>query len=134
MKRGAMLVELLIALAVATMAIVGLVSLTTRSISTAGYSKRQSTATAYANQAMEWIRSEKNADWQAFSTHSGSYCLNSLVWTTGSCPKILDSGTFSRGVVISSPAPQQMQAVVTVSWSEAGKDFSAKQTTIFARY
>lgn len=130
-----MLVELLIALGVATLAIVGLVSITTRSISNAGYSKRQSTATAYATQAMEWIRSQKNTDWKNLTDHIGvTYCLNSLAWTTGSCPKVLDSGTFSRDAVISSPAPGQIQAVVTVKWSEASKDFSAKQTSVFARY
>lgn len=136
MKRGQMLVELLIALGVATLAIVALVSITTRSVSNAGYSQRQSTATAYATQAMEWIRSQKNTDWQTFSAHSGLYCLNSLAWTAGACPatKVLDSGTFARDVTISSPTPQQIQAVVTVSWSEASKDFSTKQTTIFSRY
>lgn len=134
---GSMLLELLIALAVATLAIVGLVSLTTRSISNAGYSKRQSTATAYASQAMEWIRSEKNADWQVFSAHSGTYCLNSLTWTvhTSCTAKTLDSNTFSREVVLTAPTAQQIQAVVTVKWRETGThDFSINQTTIFSRY
>ncbi len=141
MKFGQVLVELLPALGVAALAVTALVGVTTRSISNAGFSKSQSTGSAYATQAMEWIRSEKNADWQTFVTRVASlpYCINELVWPAqaGGCTASGLVGGFSREVkltVISATPPQQIEAAVTVSWSEAKRDFNSRQTTVFTVY
>lgn len=135
-----MLVELLLALGVAALAVVALVGVTTRSISNAGFSKSQSTASAYATAAMEWIRSQKNADWQTFVARVGqTYCINDLVWPAqaGSCTAKSLAGVFSREVkltVISAGPPPQVEAAVTVNWSEAKRDFKSRQTTVFTVY
>lgn len=139
-RLGQMLVELLIALGVATLAVMALVSITTRSISNAGFSKSQSTASSYATGAMEWIRPQKNSDWQTFVARAGqTYCINDLVWPAqaGSCTAKSLAGTFSREVkltVISAGPVQQVEAVVTVNWSEAKRDFTSRQTTVFTSY
>lgn len=135
-----MLVELLAALGVAVLAVTALVGVTTRSVSNAGFSKSQSTASAYATGAMEWIRSQKNADWQTFVARAGqTYCITDLIWPVqaGGCTAKTLAEVFSREVkltIVSAGPVQQVEAAVTVSWSEAKRDFTTKQTTVFTVY
>lgn len=122
MRKGEVMVELLLALAIAVIAIVALVAVTTRSIFTSGFSKRQSEATSYAQEVMECVRNKKNEDWANLSNGQAASCATTPV------------GVFGRTVTFSTLSPQQIQATVTVSWSESGKQYSSKQTTVFTRY
>ncbi|MDP1743653.1 MAG: hypothetical protein Q8L51_02580 [Candidatus Amesbacteria bacterium] len=120
------IIELVIALAVAMVAIVALIQSTTKSISNSTYSKSQTTANQLATEAVEWLRSEKNKSWPDFSAKNGTYCFNTLDWnTTGVCT----TGEFKRDLVKTGD-----NLTVTVTWDEKGKPFSVKQDITFGRY
>lgn len=80
------LIELTIALAVAMVAILGLIQSATKSVSNSTFSQNQSQATNNITQAVEWLRNEKNTSWPDFIDHAASpkYCLNTLDWNTPS--------------------------------------------------
>lgn len=139
MKTGQAIVELIIAFAVAVVAVVGLVAVATKSVSNSGVSKRQSTATAYATQGMEWVRGQRDVlGWGGaggFYAKAGTFCLNTLAWNSMPCAAI--TGTeFTRTVVMSQVAgpPQQVQTVVAVTWTESARTLTAGQTTFFTAY
>ena len=138
MKLGQVLIELLIALGVAVMAIVALVQITTKSLSNAGFSKRQSGATVIAAAATEWLRGQRaSLGWDVFAARAGqTYCLNDLNWNLpGSCgtAQIGTSG-FSREVTLITVSSKQVEAAVIVKWREGTRDVSSKHTTVFGRY
>ena len=137
-RSGQVLIELLIALGVAVMAIAALVQIATKSLSNAGFSKSQSGATAYAVAANEWLRGQRSSlGWDIFFGKAGqAYCLNDLNWNLpGPCgtAQIGTSG-FSREVSLIRVSDRQVEAAVIVKWRESTETFSSKQTTVFGRY
>lgn len=144
MRKGQVLIELMLALAVTTLALLAMVGLATKSLSTVGSSKYRAQASTYATQGMEWVRQQRMADWSAFVSKSGAtqnsfktYCvplgLISSWPLEGGC-----SGTgYLREVTLTSISltpPQKIQADVVVRWSEGSRSPSTKQTTIFTDY
>jgi len=153
MKRGQILVEVVLAMAIAILAVVGLAQIATKSTSNAGSSSRRAVATTYAVAGMEWVRNQKNTiAWSDFSSTSKApvppnpanvYCLNSFPgsWTSmaaGACASgSTISGTeFSRSMTLSAvTAPVlQVTAVVEVTWREGGTALTSRQTSVFTSY
>lgn len=128
MKQGQMLLEVVLGLAIVTIVMVALVSLSTRSIKNSDFSRYQAEATSYANEAMEWIRADKNTNgWETW-------------WSDYRCgppPCDVDNG---KGYTVHADfnqvpgPPQQMTVAVTVKWDQGGKTYSAKQDAVFTRY
>ena len=145
-RQGQAIVEVIIAFAVAVVAIVGLVSVATKSVSNSGVSKRQSTATAYATQAMEWVRQQRDVmSWTDFAekVSAPSYCLGSTLPAPTSWPGaaascggclVISNTEFTRCITLSSPGANQVQAIVTVTWPEGVRTMNTNQTTIFTGY
>lgn len=126
LRPAQIIIELVIALAVAMVAIVALVQNTTKSVSNSTYSKSQTTADQLAVEAIEWLRSEKNKSWPDFSEKNGTYCLNTLDWNTNvPC----STGEFKRDLVKTGDS-----VTVTVTWDEKGQTFKVKQDITFNKY
>lgn len=126
MRKGQMLLEVVLGLAIVTIVMVALVSLSTRSIKNSDFSRSQAEATSYANEAMEWIRADRNTKgWGAW-------------WNDHPCgPVCGDMGSgYSRNATFtpSDGPPQQMTVSVTVTWEQGGVSHSAKQDAIFTQY
>lgn len=146
MRKGQMLLEVVLALAVMMLVMVGLVGLSTRSIKNSDFSRSQVEATSYANEAMEWIRSERvRLGWPLFFPKSGStYCLSSLgAWpVVGVCTNNFITGSrpgmdYTRQATlttIQATTPQRVQVTATVKWDQGGKTYSAKQDAIFTQF
>lgn len=122
MRNGQMLVELMLALAVVAMVMIGLVQVSTRSISNADFSKNESEATSYASAAIECAMAQRSAmGWQAFFAAP----------TIGSCGTVPNN--FTRDVKFT-PSGSEIKVDVTVSWEANGKTFSSKQSTVFTQF
>ncbi len=135
-RAGQAIVEMVIAFAVATMAVLGLVQVATKSVANAGAAKRAAQATAYAMEGMEWITGERaTSDWQTFYGRSGTYCISVLAW--GSTCGSIETTEYSRTVTMT-PAVvnsvQQVTARVNVSWSEGARTATETQTSIFTAF
>lgn len=95
-------------------------------------------ATRYAEELSEWLRSEKEIDWNAFAARADpggttAHCFNTLSWSS-TCGAI--SGIYTRNAylqeVTNAGFVYQVNVTVNVTWSEAGKNYSVPIRTTFS--
>lgn len=125
---GQSLIELLIAIAVVSLVLVGVVSLSGVSIRNESFSQNQSLASEYNRQALEWIRGYRDSGWAAFKSYSSvtgnNYCANALPpdWASSSCGTNFIAGTrFQRVLNLTDGIVQPNDSVVVtvvVSWTD----------------
>ena len=152
MENGQSLFEVVVALAISALVIVALVSLTTNSIRTSTYSKNNSLATTYANQAIEWLRGQRDSNIAIFRTKAQALqtspggCFNSFptIWNNwpttapANCPAPTTiAGTpFVRRIkftITTIPVSLKtlVQADVTVSWTDSQGKHTVTSATVF---
>jgi type II secretory pathway pseudopilin PulG len=123
---GFTLVEVLVFVTILSLFFISAVTITTFSLRSLKIQEHKIIATRYAEEASEWLRQEKEDDWQIFASHNGDYCLNTnpISWTSNSCSGY-DLGTpgfFKRDLTISGSGNpvDKITTVLTVSWLENG--------------
>ena len=142
MVRGQTLFELVIALAVSILIIAGLVIAVTYSIKNATFSKNKAEATRLAQEAIEWVRAERNASWETFTTRvaatpigsSAPYCMNNtpLSWTNELCTTYSISGTsgkFKRDAILTRTNTNTIEVEIVVSWQDGTTIHRSKIST-----
>lgn len=129
-KIGFSLIEVLVFVTILSMFFVMAVTITTFNLRNMKIQEHKILATLYSEEAIEWLKQEKEDDWQLFltrgTTGSGkNYCLNSLDWDSGDsdCEDNYALGPpniFKRVLVISnSGSPADSVSVnLTTSWLE----------------
>lgn len=139
LQRGQSLFEVVLALGVVTAICVGIVSLTVSSIRNASFSKNKTLAGRYAQEATEWLRSQRDADFDVFKANAvGTRCLKDLVWTGGaSCTATNNiSGTILfRKVSFTTISPDGktiIEADVVVYWNDAQGYHETRSATSFS--
>ncbi len=134
--QGQSLFEVLFAVAVATIILVGVVSLSTTSIRNTSYSNNNALATKYAQEAVEWLRGERDADWSAFYNESSpagnTHCLGELSWTAA-CP--IPNTIFSRDVfldrITTADPDDAIEAIIEVIWQDAQGEHKVRTVSRF---
>lgn len=135
------LVEVLVFTSVLGLFFVAAVSVTTFNLKNMKIQEHKILATRHAEEAVEWLKQEKEDDWSVFITKGSlgwtTYCLNSnsLSWTSGSC------GTYSLGspaifkrelTIANSGTPvDQVETLVTVYWQDMETILSVPIKTVF---
>jgi Tfp pilus assembly protein PilV len=124
---GQSLFEVILALAVSAMILTGIVTLTSKSVSTSTISKNKSQANKYASEAMEYLRKEKEFQgWDVFSTTigaGGDWCMSTLSLTdpvacsSSANPYITDT-IFQRSLNVSDLTGKSMNIKIKVSWTD----------------
>lgn len=92
-KNGQSLLEVVVTIGVIVLVLVGLLSAISFGLSNAQFSRNKAQAIKYAQEAVEWLRVEREASWNVFyNTRAGSgagltYCFtNTVSWPTpGAC-------------------------------------------------
>lgn len=74
-KKGIILLEAIIALAVIVVVMTALVTALVSSLNNSSFSDQQTVATAYAQEGIDIARNQKNADFATFQTLEGPYPL-----------------------------------------------------------
>ena len=149
MQNGSTLIEVIIAVAVISLALIAIVASSVMVIRNQRYSAAQHQATAYTQESLEWVRKMRDtlgwatffADLQADNPVAPTYCLDSLPATTAafealssssSCAAVITGSVFTRSmqITLSSSAPQIVTAITTVSWDDGGKTFQVQTTLV----
>lgn len=91
-QKGQSLLEVMVALAAASMIIAAVVGAVVSALNNEQYGTSQNQATQYAQEGLDIIRNSSQADWNAFVSQNGEYCLNEdstvpAAKTTESCPE-----------------------------------------------
>lgn len=137
---GQSMFEVVIALFIITMIIVGVVSLTTYSLSNAVFSKNKTLAGKFSQEAIEWLRFQREEDIAVFLanvTNSNRYCLQTLVWTnTGICgsSELISNTIFRREVVFTTSTASGknlIEADVITYWTDSRGYHESKSVTNF---
>ncbi|MCH7641076.1 hypothetical protein IID22_02695 [Patescibacteria group bacterium] len=143
--RGQSLFEVLFAIAISALILVGVVTVVADSIRNASFARNQALATRYVQEVSEWLRAERDAEWATFvgqATTSTDWCLSDLSWTSPSsniacgASDFIGSTIFIRDVTFecfepnSSPPPEFLsvfcsdpdvniiRTTIAVSWTD----------------
>ena len=141
-ESGQSLFEIILSLAIITLIIVAIVALTATSIRNTTFSKNKTLASRYSQEATEWLRGERDADFNAFETRTLTplYCLPSLTWssaTIGACTsgQEIANTLFRREISFSSSVVNGktlIQAGVRVYWTDAQGLHEVRSVTNFS--
>jgi type II secretory pathway pseudopilin PulG len=140
MNKGQSLFEVVVALAISALIITTLVSLVSNSIQNANFSKNKTLAANYSQEAIEWVRGQRDLNTTAFITkiQTPKWCLQTLSWSNpGVCTENLQiSNTpFTREVsfsVDSSSGKNIIETNVSISWTDTQGSHVVKNSTEFA--
>lgn len=138
-----MLVEAMVAIGVAITILVAIVSLSRRSVSNSGQASRQSLATNYASEMVDWLKKESK-DWEIFKTKASVlgtvYCFNTTSWpgASGGCAAGLTIGgtEFVREVTLvdATATVDRITAKVEIKWQEGSRQEVVVQTAEYYAY
>lgn len=131
--------EVVIALFIISMIIIGIVSLSTISLSNSIFSRNKNLAGKYSQEAIEWLRSQREQDVSIFLTNIGTptYCLQTLSWVnTGTCSSVeVIAGTIFRRevsfVTNTLSGKKITEANVITYWNDSKGYHEAKSVTNF---
>lgn len=137
-ESGQSLFEVVLSLAVITIIIVALIILAANSIKNADFSRTRTLATNYTQATNEWLRSERDTDFDAFAQRAltPQYCLVDLSWSTakvGGC----DANDFISGTILQREAfftivsPTTIEVEVLVYWDDSQGTHEVRTTTEF---
>ena len=153
-QEGFTFIEILVFVTIVSLLFVSLTSVVTSSLQRMKIVEERLYAQRYAEELLEWLRAEKETDWQAFMDRdvngSGTiYCFNNAIdflnddWdedgpTPGPCADYNGiTGTspliYKRYVVLThrgSP-PTQMSVQIVIEWQNGNKFYSVPLNTIF---
>jgi Tfp pilus assembly protein PilV len=142
-KHGFTIIEVLIFVTLLSLIFVSVSYIITNTLRNTKQNEYRIVATHYADELKEWLRGEKDVDWQALFSKAGTYCFNQTpitqMGTSGACVDFITTdgyGIFSRQVVITasgqSDTDQQISVDITVYWDNGTK--SVKNNTVFTIY
>jgi Tfp pilus assembly protein PilV len=141
---GQSLIEVLAALAIILLVIVALIRATTISMKSSDFSKTQVLATSYAQEAIEWVRAERDRDWDNIADRAGStFCLNSESlsdWPSSSlCSGDEEyglAGRFKREVTLTAVGGEgnRVEVKVILSWQDASGEHQSQLTTYLSNW
>ena len=132
-QSGQSLFEVVLALAIATIIIVAMVALASSAIRNSNFSRNKTLATRYSQEATEWLRGERDTNFDTFFTRAANplFCLKTLNWaeaTIGVCtdgqeiPDTLFKREvgFARTTVLVGGLPKNVvEAEIKVYWQDA---------------
>lgn len=135
-QSGQSLFEVVLSLAVITVIIVALIILAANSIKNANFSRTQTLATTYAQEANEWLRSERDKDFDAFSDNAlvPTYCLVDLSWDNPSAcgaNDFISGTTLQREASFTIDSPTSIEVEVVVYWEDSQGSHEVRTTTDF---
>ncbi|HEX6977378.1 MAG TPA: hypothetical protein VF185_03405 [Patescibacteria group bacterium] len=138
-EKGQSFFEVVLALALVAIVLMALVSLATVSVRTATFSRNKNLATRLSQEAIEWLRSQRDAGWTNFVTKAttANWCLVNLDWSQpGSCNStnvVTDTGIV-RQVTLSIPDATTVQADVKASWVDGQGSHQITTSTFFTSW
>ncbi|MEK7166141.1 MAG: hypothetical protein AAB874_05030 [Patescibacteria group bacterium] len=139
---GQSLVEIIVGLGVISSVLGGLMSAITFSTSNTQFARNKTLATKYSQEAVEWLRVQRDANWYTFNSRASSggsvYCFNTLTWNSGSCISTEtindDYDIFRREVTLSNPTTGRVNVAIRVYWQQGARTSDVQVNTYLTRW
>lgn len=147
---GQSLFEIILSLAISILIITSLVTLAANAVRNSTYSKNKTQATRFSQEATEWLRGERDADWDTLYAKAGVnppqlYCLKTLVWADASIgtgctsSQVIPTTVFKRElsferrtVIVGGLTKNIIDASVKVYWQDAQGIHEVRSATSFS--
>ncbi len=138
-NKGQSLFEVVIAMALISIVLITLVAMASVSIRAAVFSRNQTQASRFTEQASEWLRSEKDANWATFSSYAATqnWCLDSLYWQKGtvcSVNSVISGTIFVRNLKFTVNADSSISADIQTSWVDAQGSHLVTTSIVFTNW
>jgi len=136
-SKGQSLFEVVIAIGIIGVVITAVAILATNSIRNTTFSRNKSLATRYSQEAIEWLRGQRDTSWVTFhlnAVNSAIYCLDSLLWTNvGACGagEVITDTILQRQVTFSNITATSVTAAVAVFWSDSQGIHQVSTSTVY---
>ena len=130
---GQSLFEVMFAIGIASLVLIAIVSLSTRSVKNSDFSRNNSLASKYAQEGAEWVRQERDTstDWSTFVTgRTGSDIqIGNLSWSGGGNP--ITNTIFNRFVRMDLDLvdPNIANVTVKVTWEDGSGQHEVSNST-----
>ena len=130
--KGQALFEIVFAVGIASLVLIGVVSLVTTSVRNTDFAQNETSATKLTQEATEWLRKERDENWTAFASYSVSdpgkkTNLGKLEW--GLSDNEVPGTHFTREVVLETLETNKIEATVSVSWKDSQGRHSVESIT-----
>ncbi len=142
MNKGQSMFEVVVAIFIITLITIGVIVVSTNSVSNSSFSRNSTLAGRYAQEAIEWLRDEEAINTTLFKTRIALsiYCLNNLAWgNTGICGSseevVGSNNVFKREATLTNSqisGKNIIQAVVKVYWTDSKGTHEVSSTTNFS--
>lgn len=137
-KKSFSLIEVLVFVTILSLFLITAASIITVSIRQNTLKIHLLKATHYNEQLLDWIKSEKETDWNTFVTMADvtgkTYCFTDTTysWSIATCDYDLDA-IFKRYAILKSIGSPVSQVEVTIftDWKESSMDHTTKLHTVF---
>ena len=137
---GFSLIEVLIFISILSLFFVVAAAVTTASLRNMKINEHKILATRYAEELLEWLRSQKEIDWNDFvNTYSNkTYCFNISPisdWSIieAECSDIqLINLLYKRNLRLANTVGTQVNVSIIVSWNEPGGTYTFPIKTVFS--
>ncbi len=144
-NKGQSLFELIVAVAFISLVVLAVIGLATKSIDNSSFSRNRTLASRYTQSAVEWLRSQRDNDWNAFASRAQggrTWCLRTLTsfnnpGPCGSGEYVLGTNNFWREAILDyNPGPPpRVEATVITSWrGSSDKIHESRATTVFTNW
>lgn len=149
-NRGQSLFEVVFAIAIAAILVVGVVALAATSVRNSASARNDSLAKNYAEEAGEWLREERDKDWSSFRDRakSAKWCFKDLSWSKNSACASNDylgsifirNATFSCFITnppatdCSNTSVNLIEATIVVSWRDTQGAHEVRTVTRLANW
>lgn len=149
-KTGVSLVEVAVTIAVVMLVLTALMSAVTSALSTGQFNRNKTIATKYAQEMIEFLRTERSKSWSVFASHSGvsslQYCFNADLSTVVNWPS---EGLCSEGSVIddtydifvrevtlqnTTGVPNSVTMTVVVTWRQGNRVSNVTLTSVLTKW
>jgi type II secretory pathway pseudopilin PulG len=141
LEGGQSLFEVVVAVGVFALITAAIVGLATSSIRNTTFSKNNALATRYSQEAVEWLRTQRDTDWLAFRAHASAtpprYCLGDLSWINiDSCDPLNENEAIPetvlfREVSFSNVPETVVTATVKTFWTDSQGTHQVEVSTVF---
>ena len=151
-RLGFSMVEVLVFVSVVAMFFVVAATISSFSLQVAKSNENKILATRYAEELIEWLRGEKEVDWEQFKTNTipdppgtaQNYCFyqktfgsnwNNTSKLNTTCSGFELGSVFNRDLTITPTSDSnQVNVDVTVSWRDGPNTFTVPVKTVFSRF
>ncbi len=130
--KGQSLFEVVFAIGIIAMVTVAIVSVSTVSIRNNISSKNKSLSTKYVNEAMEWLRSERDKNWNEFRGHAAQPKAGQLDWKDY-CMEIVPPNNWGNDTDLCDEPDEYISGTQLYRMVSLARDYPNSETTVHAK-